>query len=387
MRTEVNREDVEPLLESAVGKARPLLVADVTDIDERLKAVTSMFGLPSAHTERLRRLFQLESIAGGKEFRKGFAGIVLTAAVGRLLDSGYAPAADFYSINPRPLFEKHIRRVLAEKYDAPMGKSDVLNVAKNARVIDAEWAKGRRPEDAAMAAVELFQWVGSAPEKALESLLAVLAWIYLSLGLVYGQEISAVGPSGDLYADVDLLVELIRVAPAGGATAQAVVGSLLQAQHHLFSCDGALEGVEESVYATNTTSKKAGDFAESLQAQLRIYEVTTKPVDRQRVDESAASVLAYVKGLRVPPEHVEVTFLCDPKTVDPALGGMSIVHRGVRYQFVAWDGWVQVMMERLGPIGRSEALESVRDYVGHRTTQLTVKKAWQQLMQAGSKER
>ncbi|WP_284278643.1 hypothetical protein, partial [Sphingobium jiangsuense] len=90
----------------------------------------------------------------------GFRGIVLTAIVGKELDANYDPTTDFYASSPRTLFEKGIYYALQENR-VPCGKSDPLNVAKNAQVIDETWAKGRRPESAAMAAVEYIKLVHS----------------------------------------------------------------------------------------------------------------------------------------------------------------------------------------------------------------------------------
>jgi hypothetical protein len=87
---------------------------------------------------------------------KGFRGIVLTGIVGKLLDDTYNPLENFYGCSPRSIFEQGIYYSLTDAR-IPCGQSDPLNVAKNARKIDMEWANGRRPEDAAKAAVEYLQ--------------------------------------------------------------------------------------------------------------------------------------------------------------------------------------------------------------------------------------
>lgn len=82
---------------------------------------------------------------------RGFRGIVLTAIVGLEIDSSYDPLSNFYSCNPRSIFEKGI--YFALKGRVPSGKSDPLNVAKNTNNLNKDWATGKRPEKAALAVV------------------------------------------------------------------------------------------------------------------------------------------------------------------------------------------------------------------------------------------
>lgn len=83
----------------------------------------------------------------------GFRGITLTAIFGKLVRQDINTGTEFDSINPRGLFEQGIRPVL-KKYRVPSGASPPLNVAKNVQVLDEKWAEGRKPEDAALAAVD-----------------------------------------------------------------------------------------------------------------------------------------------------------------------------------------------------------------------------------------
>jgi len=89
---------------------------------------------------------------------KGFRGVVVTAFTGMHLNSEYDPLADFYGCNPRSIFEGGIWYALQEN-GIPCGKSDPLNVAKNANQLDEAWARGRRPQTAAMAVVAFLRMV------------------------------------------------------------------------------------------------------------------------------------------------------------------------------------------------------------------------------------
>jgi len=380
--TKYTHTDVEQLLESAIADVKDSVTGDLSVIETQAHNVCCELGLVNEVEKELNYLFQWKTIKQQKEFRKGFPGVVLVAVVGRLLNNSYNPSTGFYKINPRPLFEKHIRPVLHGKYKAPMGLSDPLNVAKNANVLDDEWARGKRPEWAAMATVNLVKWAATASENELKALLRILVWVYLTLSKLYTRQLPQLSLGIDLNAARNLLISLINMAPAGGATAQNVVGALLQAQHDLFKKEGILEGVGESVYATNTTSGKPGDFSEAFDNQLHIYEVTTKKVDLQRVDESAEAILHYLAQTLNVPQSLEITFLCRHKDIE--IEGLeintSLTHKGVRYHFVDLHYWIFMMLERLGPTGRNTALSLIENYIRSASTDLTVKGTWEDLV-------
>ena len=87
---------------------------------------------------------------------KGFRGVVLTSLAGYHVDNNFNPLVDFYACNPRSIFEQAIWYVLTE-CNIPCGKSDPLNVAKNINKLDTNWAKDRRLEKAALAAVAFLE--------------------------------------------------------------------------------------------------------------------------------------------------------------------------------------------------------------------------------------
>ena len=89
---------------------------------------------------------------------KGFRGVVVTALTGIHLIEGYDPLNNFYGCNPRSIFEGGIWYALQEN-EIPCGKSDPLNVAKNANQLNEDWAQGRRPQTAAMAVVNFLRIV------------------------------------------------------------------------------------------------------------------------------------------------------------------------------------------------------------------------------------
>jgi len=267
-----------------------------------------------------------------------------------------------------------------------MGKSDPLNVAKNVYVINEEWATGRRPEYAAEAAVRLIKRVSKASEDELRVLLRALVWCYLALSPLYTRELPTIASGIDPEVAHGVLFRLIEMAPAGGDTAQRVVGAVLQAQHDMFGLGGALEGIGEGAHVADTTSGKPGDLWETLGGRLHVYEVTTKKVDAQRLRECAGTISSYLSGLEEGPVAVETTFLCDLSQVelegleDEGLLGRSLTYQGIRYHFVGLQGWIFFMLERLGPKGREIVVGLVSLYVQDPATQLGVKRAWEELV-------
>ncbi len=94
----------------------------------------------------------------------GFRGLVATAITGKYLYPDFDPLNNFYSCNPRSIFEQGIFYAFEEKR-IPCGKSDPLNVAKNINVLNNEWAKGKRPQKAAQAAVNFLKFMKTARDK------------------------------------------------------------------------------------------------------------------------------------------------------------------------------------------------------------------------------
>lgn len=380
-----DRKEAVEIIETAVGRTTQLLPKTISSIEDIISGIGIWFidsTIPGTKDE-IGELFQWDRIRKGQEFAKGFPGIVLTAAIGCLIDPSYDPQNNFYAINPRPLFEKYIGPTLRDKYKAPMGKSDPLNVAKNAKVIDSEWANGRRPEYAANATVFYISWICNAPKSELENLIDMLVWCYLALSRLYNRKITEMESGMSHLEAYEVVKILIDEAPAGGDTLQIIVGAFLQAQHKMFDAQGLLGGVGDSVNATNTTSGKAGDFTEEFGDTVRIYEVTTKKVDNQRIHESADAVTKYLQKLVVKPSRIEVTFVCPLSEVkiqsEYSISPKNLIFEdmGIRFSFIELEDWLFFMLERLGSFGRTLALTTIAEYVQAASTNLEVKTVWE----------
>jgi hypothetical protein len=266
---------------------------------------------------------------------KGFRGVVLTAIVGQYLDEKYQPLIDFYSCSPRAIFEQGIYYALQEA-QIPCGKSDPLNVAKNIQKLDYDWAKGRRPEPAARAVVDFLRMLDAASEDPLlhENLLL----LYFHELYSYGQLVKSLHiqmtetdkavPIDDAQKFAKLSVEC----PEGGSVPQFIVGSLISLLREGDLNTYKIVGHEESVFGTNTTSKKPADIWEvhgdgTLGA---LYEITVKGIDFKRLDDCVDALTA----LNV--TDPVVTFVC---RLPHDITSLSLTHpftvfRGVRFQFL-----------------------------------------------------
>lgn len=233
----------------------------------------------------------------------GFRGIVLTAIVGKFLNPNYDPVNDFYACNPRSIFEQGIWYALREN-GIPSGKSDPLNVAKNISVLDENWAEGKRPQTAAIAAVNFLRLLISQPP---EKYLNLVSYFFYQLRLyaesVASIEIEVVHGSDDSHKYAEKVAEFVLHFPEAGTIPQYVVGKLLE---YLNLDNGVtVHGVNESVFGTNTTSKKPADIWTQQGSEiLNLYEVTVKKIDGKRLDDCIDSLIKL--GISDKP----ITFIC-----------------------------------------------------------------------------
>lgn len=237
----------------------------------------------------------------------GFRGIVITSFAGKFLDSTFDPTKDFYSCNPRSIFEKGIRLALLEN-NIPCGKSDPLNVAKAIKQINLEWAKGKRPMSVAQDVVNLLEYLFVKKTTKAE-FQKIQAYFFLELSkqkIVATQIDMPERLDANSIKVANLLIEFMTAYPDGGATPQFFCGEIL---HLSFEDDPNLHvgGLDADVNATNTTSKKPGDiWIENSKGKLeKIYEITLKSVDNNRIEDCVQNL----KRLKIAPS-LEITFLC-----------------------------------------------------------------------------
>ncbi|WP_224970448.1 hypothetical protein [Acinetobacter oleivorans] len=238
---------------------------------------------------------------------KGFRGLLLTAIVGKYLNPDYDFLNNFYSCNPRSIFEQGIFLALRE-LEIPSGKSDPLNVAKNTFVLDSNWANGKRPQMAAEAVVNYLNLINKYYKNTedYEYLVKLFMFRLKELSDQHSKlTITPVTATGDTQQELAIkLWNFISEAVEGGTIPQFFIGILLEAIY-LYDKKMTIEGTRESVSGTNTTSKKPGDLTLLKNDNaIGVFEVTLKSIDNKRLSDSY-DVLNELNFLNVP-----ITFIC-----------------------------------------------------------------------------
>jgi hypothetical protein len=307
----------------------------------------------------------------------GFRGVTLTAIMGKFVRSDINTSTEFSSIKPRSIFEKGIRPVL-KQHRIPTGASAPLNVAKNIQVLDEKWAEGRKPETAALAAVDYIRRVNRHWSDV--AMRDDLIMMFLQHLVKYAAEVAShdvdLAPI-DGTVPITLAKRLASFAlnfPEGGSMPQFVVGTLIAEARSTDTDFAPIGGVEASVFGTNSTSNKPADLWETLSSGsiANLYEVTCKSVDIERLD---AAVDSFAK-LSLP--TTAITFVCrvpeDCSTLDLTDG--AIVHRGVPFQFLDFAAFVETIYLMLTPVKQLEALERVAVFVSDPARAVKTKTAW-----------
>lgn len=231
---------------------------------------------------------------------KGFRGVVATAIAGRFVDKHYDFLNDFYACRPRSLFENAIYYAFDGRI--PCGKSDPLNVAKNTSVLDENWAANRGP--ACMAAVNFLRALANNPKD-----YEILVDFFFFRLMEYANSIKQVAiaiPETEQESKLQLarkLATFVLDYPESGTIPQIVVSKLMAAllNTELVNVDGG----EESVFGTNTTSKKPADiWVRSEDTLTNLYEITVKKIDDKRIRDALQNI-AFQNHLSVP-----LTFIC-----------------------------------------------------------------------------
>jgi len=303
---------------------------------------------------------------------KGFRGVVVTALTGLHLNESYDPLNSFYDCNPRSIFEGGIWYALQEN-GIPCGKSDPLNVAKNVNLLNEDWAKGRRPQSAAMAAVKFLRIVMAAGKTKRAKLIDYFffrLWKYAEN--ITGYQIAEIKQSSESRQILgNRLVEFTLSYPESGNLPQFLISQLLAAVFRT-STIGVVGG-SESVFGTNTTSKKPADIWLEMGGNVtNLYEVTVKPVSKKRLDDSLDALKST--------GHLEysVTFICrfptDIAELDVVDG--SYAYKGKRFDFIDYQAFCCALCVVLNDEEFSVVLKNTADFVQDMHVSMKTKRGW-----------
>lgn len=307
----------------------------------------------------------------------GFRGIVATALTGKFLDNEYDYLNDFYKCNPRSIFENGIFYAFQEM-KIPCGKSDPLNVAKNNNILDENWAKGRRPQKTAMAAVDLLRLISSEDDDAIRQ--KITNYFFFRL-LSYSQECGSVVIhtlnetflSNQIIASK--LVSFILDYPESGTIPQFVFSKILSSLYSQSSIN--VIGGDESVFGTNTTSKKPADiWLEDEDGILNLYEITVKKIDYKRLDDSIQS-LADTDSLEKP-----IIFICrlpdDIITLNGYQDGV-LTYKSKSFNFVDISAFIKSTFSLLSSNQIESLLSDIEEFIGSYLRPIKTKNGWNKI--------
>lgn len=303
---------------------------------------------------------------------KGFRGVVVTAITGLHIDEGYDPLNDFYGCNPRSIFENGIWYALQEN-GIPCGKSDPLNVAKNTSHLNEEWAKGKRPESAAMAVVKFLNIImdsGRTKRARLIDFFFYRLWKYAESVTEY-KLVKFESLSNSRQVLGNKLIEFTLKYPESGNLPQFLVSQLLSGVFGTSAIE--VVGGNESVFGTNTTSKKPADiWLEVGGVETNLYEITVKPVSKKRLDDSL-DALKSTGHLRCP-----VTFICRLPTDVAELNVVngSYIYKGKNFDFVDYKNFCCTICAILSDEEFEAVLNNMAGFVQDMHISMKTKAGW-----------
>jgi hypothetical protein len=307
---------------------------------------------------------------------KGFRGVVLTAITGLHLDHKFNPLDNFYACNPRSIFEQGIWYALDDNC-IPCGKSDPLNVAKNAMRLDVEWANGKRPQKAATAVVKFLELI---MQSGCEDKVLLIEYFFFRL-VVFAKMISGCTirneniPSSSKQLIGSKVIEFSLMYPEHGDIPQFLVSQLLLA---LFdkSPEIYVVGGDDSVFGTNTTSKKPADiWCEVNGTETNLYEITVKPVTKKRLDDSLSALGST--------GHLEksVTFVCripdDISSLDVKDG--SCLYKGKNFDFVDYKAFCSSIVALISDNDLAIVVRNMVSHIQHVNISFNTKKGWNKI--------
>lgn len=162
--------------------------------------------------------------------------------------------------------------------------------------------------------------------------------------------------------------------PESGTIPQLLIAKLLSA---IFASSSTnVEGGDESVFGTNTTSKKPADIWLSVGGKpTNLFEVTVKKIDSKRLDDCLDSLRA-MRLLDNP-----VTFVCrfpsDIKELNVSDG--SCRYKGKQFEFVDIGVFTASLSSLLVPEELVRIVDEMREFISHVNISLRTKTGWNEI--------
>jgi hypothetical protein len=322
--------------------------------------------------KRIQRIIEEERSWGIRE-------LLVTCCIGFKLDGlghivNFKPTTDFYAMKPRSVYG--IIRIQLNDRRIPHRKDGPLNMAKGITGLDETWADSRNSKVAANDLVYLLRQMEQ--DSSLVDTIFTIAMQGM-LKLASNVRDLKVKHKGGVSDEIifNSFTRVIHEATDGGNTPHNLI-SILLSEVVMFYSNGSLYvlGAGESANATDTTSKKPGDFAVAKGGGeiLQIIEVTLKNFGKQRMSDSINSLRDYESNDGIL-ENAEVIVLCREKDT-PNGEFQSIVVEGITFHFISIDFWIRTKLIEIGRKHRLSAFKLFTEYVNDHRTNKSVKEKW-----------
>ena len=329
---------------------------------------------------------EMHSIVASKTL--GFRELLLVIVLARVLDQNYQATVDLYGCSPRAMYEGPIRRFLEDKR-VPCGQSGPLNIAKAIKKIDTAWASTRRPRSDAEALLRVVEALESSDTGFANFTLECLLGLLLTFSVPRQSPKKHDAMHLQAPAMSEALKAMILKVPDRGNTAQRITGLLLHSYIAEVGSRYSVSGGEESVFATNTTSKKAGDlvvFKDPARPWM-VYEVTTKSFGIQRMSEAVQASVRFANSSGKFPAETTVLCLPDNVPLDARInsGGLligSAQYDGHEFVFVDLLHWIESMVTALPYEAKSRFVLKWEEILSHPNVRSEVRNSWSELMDA-----
>lgn len=312
----------------------------------------------------------------------GFRGVVMTAIGGMHLYDDYNPLDDFYKCKPRSVFEHGIYYVL-EQFKIPSGKSAPLNVAKGITKLNEAWVSGRKSNSqlAAQSAIDFLQALIDYKHNP-EVFNSLIDYFFMRLE-VYAASVRSIDvETVDTQTDSKIilankLIQFTLQYPEAGTVPQMVVGKLLR--YTIARDNKHVKGEDESVFGTNTTSKKPADiWVEDDEGNtLILYEITVKKVDYKRLEDSVHAI-AQLDNV-----DNEIIFICrlpdDIKTLELGEGQYTLYYKGQWFNFIDISSFIINCIMLLSDEELEQYFIEMNDFVQEVNRKEKTKNGWNEI--------
>lgn len=309
----------------------------------------------------------------------GFRGIVMTAIGGMHINTEYNPLEDFYACNPRPIFEHGIYYVL-EEFNIPTTKSPPLNVAKTIIKLDNNWVMGKKvnTQIAALSAIEYLELLlANRANQDIYQALIIFFFFRLEQHANSVRSIAIAPAPATTESKVILANKLIQFTldyPEGGTVPQMAVGKLIR--YTVNRENKYVKGEMESVFGTNTTSKKPADiWTEDNQGNiLNLYEITVKKIDYKRLDDSVHSII------QLPYIGKDINFICrmpidiEPLRLSPCTE--TLYYKGQWFNFIDISRFMISCITLLSDNEIAEYFSEMQEFINEVNRKEKTKNGW-----------